>query len=73
MGKDIRIPVGKPRIPIEKVDDFAQLLNLYFNLFCRVTYTYSITTLASLINGKDRKFPLSANNLGRVEFSVYKN
>ena len=73
IGEVIRIPVGKRRIPIEKVDDFAQLLNLYFNLFCRVTYTYSITTLASLINGKDRKFTLSDNNLGRVVFSIHKN
>ena len=36
IGEVIRIPVGKRRIPIEKVDDFAQLMNVYCNFFAEL-------------------------------------
>ena len=36
MAEVIRIPVGKRRIPIEKVDDFAQLMNVYCNFFAEL-------------------------------------
>ena len=43
IGEVIRIPVGKRRIPIEKVDDFAQLL------FVREATQFCVTAGSTLI------------------------
>ena len=58
IGEVIRIPVGKKQNSNKKVNDFAQLLNVYCNFFAELYIgIHSITTHASLINGKDRKSP----------------